>query len=87
MEGKEKQQNQRWRKESKEGTARRRVPLPYRFSRGPLVMGGFRSSGTNTLSLRERHKYTLRQGPLDRRERVEEEEEEEEGAVREKERV
>lgn len=44
-----------------------RSPLPYRFSRGPLVMGGFRSSGTNTLGLRERHKYTLRQGPLDRR--------------------
>lgn len=42
-------------------------------------MGGFRSSGTNTQSLRERHKYTLRQGPLDRIEQ-----EEEGGAVRER---
>lgn len=40
-------------------------------------MGAFRSSGTNTQSLRERHKYTLRQGPLDRKEQ-----EEEEGAER-----
>lgn len=31
-------------------------------------MGGLRSSGTNTLGLRGRHKYTLRQGPLDSRE-------------------
>lgn len=45
-------------------------------------MGGFRSSGTNTEGLRERHKYTLRQGPLDRIEQ-----EEEEGAVRERESV
>lgn len=52
--------NQRWGEESK-------VLLPYRFSRGPLVVGGLRSCGTNTLGLRGRHKYTLRQGPLDRR--------------------
>lgn len=31
-------------------------------------MGGLRSSGTNALGLRGRQKYTLRQGPLDRRE-------------------
>lgn len=31
-------------------------------------MGGLRSSGTHALGLRGRHKYTLRQGPLDRRE-------------------
>lgn len=48
-------------------------------------MGGFRSYGTNTLGLRERHKYTLRQGPLDRRERVEEKEDD--GAVGEKKQV
>lgn len=39
-------------------------------------MGGLRSSGTNTLGLRERHKYVVRQGPLDRREKEEEEGEE-----------
>lgn len=48
-------------------------------------MGGLRPSGTHTLGLRGRHKYTLRQGPMDRRERVEEAEEE--GAAREKEGV
>lgn len=45
------------------------VPLPYHFSHGPVVVGGFRSSGTNTLGLRETHKYALRQGPLDVKER------------------
>ena len=68
MEGKRKTKSKVMRGEQKQ-YGKERSPLPYRFSRGPLVMGGFRSSGTNTLGLRERHKYTLRQGPLDRRER------------------
>lgn len=49
------------------GYSKRRSPLPYRFSHGPLVLGGFRSSGTNTQSLKERYtKYTLRQGRVDK---------------------
>lgn len=55
--------------------------LPHRFSCGPLVMGGLRSSGNNTLGLRGRHKCTLRQGPLVRREEVATAEEEEEERV------
>lgn len=56
----------KWKKKSR-GYSKQRTPLPYRFSHGPLVLGGFRSSGTNTQSLKERYtKYTLRRGRVDK---------------------
>lgn len=54
-------------KKKSRGYSKQRSPLPYRFSNGPLVLGGFRSSGNNTQSLKERYtKYTLRQGRVDK---------------------
>lgn len=64
---------------SKEGTARRRSSCLIILA---VDQWSWVVSGHLALTLRERHKYTLRQGPLDRIEQ-----EEDEGAVRERSRV